>query len=464
AAGVRHLTITENRISDFSSPWNVGGIWLDPLAPDAQCEVTYNALFYNDNGIDVRGASGCLIAHNAILAGSTGIELGAQVTASGTPLPSSNNVIRANSIQGVTTVATTLATVNGTTTTPAVAQAPLDGILVWDGQDNQMTGNHITDFVTLVYIGEDPAYLNNSASWPSGAMPTYDNSGNALHENLLARLAAPAASSGISGWAVANLNNQVSFVVDATNNWWGSGNGPEVASNTFNVGAQGLPVTDGVLYTPWLLFAPPLDAAGLLGFSPVVNLSTGLGYPSIGAALSQSLSGAALGLASGVFSEAVTINQPGLSLSPLPGTERPTILGPGTAGAATVTIGASGVSLVGLVVQNPAAVGTAGQAILVQGSSGSPIADVTLEGLQVLGGETGILFGPYVDSATVSLCAVQHFWSVGISVGDYSLGGQATSATIADTVVSSPLPSSGGQSGIQVVNGATATLRNNLVA
>lgn len=464
AAGVRQLTITENRISDFSSPWNVGGIWLDPLAPDAQCEVTYNSLFNNDNGIDVRGASGCLIAHNAILAGSAGIELGAQVTSTGTPVASSNNVIRANSIQGATTVATTLVTVNGTTTTPAVAQAPLDGVLVWDGQNNQMQGNHITEFVTLVYIGEDPAYLNNSATWPSGAMPSYDNSGNALHDNLLARLATPAAGSGITGWAVANLNNQASFVVDATNNWWGSGNGPEAASNTFNVGAQGLPVTNGVLYTPWLLFAPPLDAAALLGFSPVVNLSTGVGYPSIAAAVSQSLSGATLGLASGVFSEAVTIVQPGLGLAPLPGTERPAIVGPGTAGAATVSIVASGVSLVGLLVQNPAPAGTPGQAIAVQGTAGSPVADVTLEGLQVVGGESGILIGPYVQSANVTSCEVQHFWSVGISVGDYRVGGQETSATVLDTVVSAPLPFSGGQSGIRVVNGATATLRANAIA
>ena len=71
------------------------------------------------------------------------------------------------------------------------------------------------------------------------------------------------------------------MVMDATNNWWGSANGPEHAGNTYNVGSQGNKVSDGVDYVPWY------DAPYATGtsFAPVTSGGGGEFFSSIQAAL-----------------------------------------------------------------------------------------------------------------------------------------------------------------------------------
>ncbi|MDA8146315.1 MAG: right-handed parallel beta-helix repeat-containing protein, partial [Thermaerobacter sp.] len=110
AGGLAALSITGNTISDMSSPWGVGGVWLDAQG-GATCTVADNTLTGNDNGIDVNGASGCVISGNTIAAGSAGIAVGEQFY--GPTVSSNENVISDNTITGTSTVATTTVTFNG---------------------------------------------------------------------------------------------------------------------------------------------------------------------------------------------------------------------------------------------------------------------------------------------------------------------------------------------------------------
>lgn len=240
AGGLSSLSISGNLIRDMQSTFSVGGIWLDSQAPNASCTVQDNTLLANDNGIDVHGAQGCVIERNDITAGSAGIELGPIFSQSfNFSAASPDNTIEHNVIQGTTTVATTLVYGGG----PAVAGVPVDGVLVWAGYGNTVDENSISGFVSDVYVGEDPVYLNNSASWPSGSPNYGDNSGNVVHANDIVDLATPASGSGVTGYGVANLNNAVSFTLDATGNWWGCRSGPNTDSCTTTGGS--------VTYAPW---------------------------------------------------------------------------------------------------------------------------------------------------------------------------------------------------------------------
>ena len=315
AAGLSSLSVSHNTITKMSSPWGTGAIWLDPLAEGAACSITDNTLTGNDNGVDVHGASGCTIANNTIKAGSAGIEVG-QEFASQNALASTDNTITGNTITGAATEATTLVTTNGTSTTAAIAQAPLDGVLIWDGTGNTVTGNQVSGFVSDVFVGQDPAYLNNSATW--GASPsmlgTFANTGNTVAFNDLGTLAPPAKGSGVTGYGVASLDNSTPVTLQAVDNWWGSASGPSGPTNTYDVASQGLPVSAGVDVAPWLTGAPALGAtsiaqAGVGDFAPVVDTTSNASFSSIQAAVNAAKPGDTIQLAAGTFTEQVTVDK-----------------------------------------------------------------------------------------------------------------------------------------------------------
>jgi len=101
--------------------------------------------------------------------------------------------------------------------------------------------------------------------------------------------------------------NVGTFPVNATSNWWGSTNGPDHSSNTFNQHlGKGNAINDGVSYVPWLLSYPD----GQL-FSPVANTDNGESFASIQDAIGdeQTLVGHTLSVEAGTFSESLQITK-----------------------------------------------------------------------------------------------------------------------------------------------------------
>ncbi|GAJ15278.1 unnamed protein product, partial [marine sediment metagenome] len=129
-------------------------------------------------------------------------------------------------------------------------------------------------------------------------------------------------------------------VVDATNNWWGTVNGPTHPSNTFNVGAQGNAVSDLVDYAPW----NDTDMTGG-NFAPVTTTNPVGSFASIQAGVTASNLDGTVNVAAGTYEETVTI--PG-------GKDNLTLLGEGRA----TTVIANGIKfelasdLTGLTISN----------------------------------------------------------------------------------------------------------------
>ncbi|MBI2723860.1 MAG: right-handed parallel beta-helix repeat-containing protein [Chloroflexi bacterium] len=89
----------------------------------------------------------------------------------------------------------------------------------------------------------------------------------------------------------------------ATDNWWGTANGPAHASNTFNVGSQAAAVSNNVTFVPWLNAATPTGVS----FAPVTSTSPVGKYSSIQAGISGSNAGATVNAVAGTFTENVTV-------------------------------------------------------------------------------------------------------------------------------------------------------------
>lgn len=90
--------------------------------------------------------------------------------------------------------------------------------------------------------------------------------------------------------------------LNATSNWWGSENGPQDSTNTYNDGNQGSGVSDNVEFTPWL--DNSTDNGGM-EFAPVTN-GSGDGFPSIQAAIDAS-NDETIDVAGGTFEESITV-------------------------------------------------------------------------------------------------------------------------------------------------------------
>ncbi len=72
---------------------------------------------------------------------------------------------------------------------------------------------------------------------------------------------------GISNGA---LDNVSSYTINATDNWWGTPNGPRHISNTYNIPLQGEKVFGNVTFVPWWGAAPT-------GTCPLISTSTSVG-------------------------------------------------------------------------------------------------------------------------------------------------------------------------------------------
>ena len=171
-------------------------------------------------------------------------------------------------------------TISGNTGVASVDGSTSAGILVTtyygDGTQATISGNDISGCANGIGVGYDAS----------------DTSVVTAHLNNLAGNAA-----GVDSTAP---------LVDATNNWWGSANGPENASNTFNVGAQGVAVGDNVDFVPWL----DAPAPGGASFAPVTTTDPIGSYASIQAGVNASNPDGEVDAKAGTYNEQVIINKP----------------------------------------------------------------------------------------------------------------------------------------------------------
>jgi hypothetical protein len=135
-----------------------------------------------------------------------------------------------------------------------------------------LTGNTITNSTVGIAVGYDDSDTSVVVAH-----------GNSIYDN----------DYGISTTAPA---------VDAEDNWWGSVNGPAHSSNTFNVGAQGNTVEDGIDFCPWLDAAPPTGVS----FAPVTTDTPAGQHSSIQAGVDFATGGNVAAVA-GTFTEQVEI-------------------------------------------------------------------------------------------------------------------------------------------------------------
>ena len=200
------------------------------------------------------------------------------------------------------------------------------GIRINGGRDYALTGNTFDSNVTAGFrlkeaitnftadnntIANSPTGIDIDVSVPSDNITTW----TVTHNNIVGN-----STYGIS-------NNTAAGILNATNNWWGSTNGPIHAGNTFNVATQGDEVSNSVDYVPWWNAAYP----GGTSFAPVVN-PTHSDYSSIQAAIdaTTTVNGDTINCAAGTYTEALTIDK------------RLTFTGKTSAGANAWTVGTPG--------------------------------------------------------------------------------------------------------------------------
>jgi parallel beta-helix repeat protein len=255
-----------------------------------------------------------------------------------------------------------------------------------------------------------------------------------------------------------------------TNNFWGSANGPTNATNKFNVGSQGNSVSANVNFVPWwsTISGAPGSFTGT-SFAPVTNTTPAGKFASIQAAVTAA-TGGTVSAAAGTFTEQVSIAKD-LTLT--------------GAGAATTTIKAPGAPLVAdadgkkNVVEFRGGISDTMSGFTVTGSgvdtgivalggatltlsatnvtaiSGNPNGDS--EGIRVGTPRSG---APAVGHLTISNAQITDFQKNGLI-----LAGSGSTGTISDVTITgagaTPLIA---QNGIEIINGAVATVDHNTVS
>lgn len=211
-------------------------------------------------GISVFGVDKVYLQNNTYTGKGVGdwLDYGIEVGGGGVAIIEQNNIITGN-LGVASTDGSTSAAILVTTYFGAGTQATITG--------NTLTGN--TDGIAVGYNETDASVVT-------------------AHNNNL------------SG----NTNGVYSTapVVDATNNWWGSANGPTHTGNKYNVGSQGSIVIGTVNYAPWL------KTEGGISFAPVTNVANG--FASIQAAINAATIGDTINVKPGVFTEAIVISKP----------------------------------------------------------------------------------------------------------------------------------------------------------
>jgi uncharacterized delta-60 repeat protein len=254
-----------------------------------------------------------------------------------------------------------------------------------------------------------------------------DNTGNGIYVGSdITDSSAPLTvnDNSISGNATAGLDNESMIAIDATNNWWGTANGPTAANNSYNVGSQGDVVTgNNISIAPWLTNgtnnppAPPgFYPSNNVSFAPIHN-SEGDVFGSIQSAVNGSPSGDTITVGPGTFTENVVVNKD------------LTIIGAGDGSnpaTNTVVDSASG-----------------SEAVFEITGSGT---SVTVKDLYISGGSHGKSAGVQIDTGATG--TVSH-----VAINDPAIGIEVSgTATIDGDVIT------GNGVGIEVESGGNATI------
>jgi parallel beta-helix repeat protein len=210
--------------------------------------------------------------------------------------------------------------------------------------------------------------------------------------------------------------------IDAEDNWWGNTNGPQNASNTFNVGAQGDAVSDNVDFVPWLDALAPGGAS----FAPVTTTDPVGSYASIQAGINASDPGGTVNAKTGTYNENVTIDMPLI----LQATSKPVIDG-GAAGDA-INVSADGVTIDGFEIRN----GYNG--IMLAGVSSAVISNNDIhDNVNVPGSAgAGILFWGNNDNNQILNNVIHDNDRQGLFIGDCDFAGPDWACTVAGTTIS----------------------------
>jgi parallel beta-helix repeat protein len=410
------------------------------------------------------GISGNVVSDNNI----TGSKYGVYV------LRSSNTEISGNTIDGSTYFGVRVGSDSATTTIEnnAIKNSVYDGIHI-ESSAATITG--------VVITGNDILNNNTADNTTSGGIfvgqsgsGSVDASEVTVHENNI---------SGNKQYGVLNYN--ATGTLDATNNWWGSANGPAHASNTFNVGEQGDKVSNNVLFTPWLNSGVDSDTT-IPGFQPAAGTSFAPvtigddGYSSIQSAITAAAEGATINVAAGTYDEQVVINK---SLT-LQGAGDTTIIKPSQATASSfqlfsrasggtnntapviVATDTSSVTIKKLKVDGSLVTSVPSGAnnfigILYRGVGGV-IDTVTVTGIGVTEKGSSILLSSMGNTVNVEVkgCNISNFLKGGITA-DYA----GLTANIHDNIVTGSGPSSAScPNAIEIAYGATGTVTNNQVS
>jgi|GEM_PF-1303501 len=205
------------------------------------------------------------------------------------------------------------------------ADKALRDVLVKDNIIHGITQDGISVYMSGVNVEGNEIYgcgSENGAIYVAWAVSDITISNNIVHNNTLdtGKWGNPGAimiGTGVNAATVhVNYNNiysntpngvtnKATNILDATNNWWGSANGPEHSGNTFNVGSQGDEVSDNVDHVPWLNATYPGGAS----FAPVNNTTRGTNFSSVQAAIGAASASDIINVAAGMYAERININK-----------------------------------------------------------------------------------------------------------------------------------------------------------
>jgi hypothetical protein len=362
-------------------------------------EVSQGIQTYRDGNNGAGDLSGLSIHNNTFTSlgvgayGYEGIFINHTLTTAGT-VTISNNQFTGNVVRGITTERSKTTISNNSIVTDNLIANAFQGINVKDygnpairpQSDVAVTGNVVkgsasgNGFSIGVRIGAATQVLS-SISVQNNVVQM-----NAVGINVVASAGGVVVNDNdLSGNSTNAVKNDDAAALDATNNWWGSAAGPNVAANTFNKALQQGVVVGTVTFVPW--WSTVSGTAGSLAgtsFAPVTGIGS---YSSIQAAINAASVSTTVTAVAGTFTEDLSIpaSKTGLELAGA-GSGSTTIQGIANVPAASfplavpnIEIRASGVKVHGFTIKGPNHVANYYASGMVIGATGVEIHDNAFE-------------------------------------------------------------------------------------